>query len=157
MRILIASTLLLAAVAPASARDIPVPRDFSSRDADRAAISALLATYTRAVSSRNQVLFETLLLNKDIPFSDPAWVARPKSSENPTQNYEAFRKAVFEGEPFRQRFRDVHILQNGGLADVTLVFVNSTAKDSSWGWKTLQLIKVAGHWKIASEFFTQQQ
>ena len=46
------------------------------------------------------------------------------------------------------------ISQDGVLADVSLVFINTTANGSSWGWKTLQLLKVNGQWKIASEFFT---
>jgi hypothetical protein len=48
----------------------------------------------------------------------------------------------------------VHIQQDGLLAQVSLVFVNSTAQGDTWGWKTMQLLKVAGQWKIASEFYT---
>jgi hypothetical protein len=70
------------------------------------------------------------------------------------QNYEGFRKQVFEGPLFTQTFRDVHIQQDGPLANVSLVFVNSSADGSSWGWKTMQLLKIDGRWKIASEFFT---
>jgi len=64
------------------------------------------------------------------------------------------RKEVFEGPPFTQIFRDVYIQQDGPLANVSLVFVNSSADGSSWGWKTMQLLKIDGRWKIASEFFT---
>ncbi|WP_289445544.1 hypothetical protein, partial [Klebsiella pneumoniae] len=46
-----------------------IPAQFDSTGPDRAAIEAQLATYTRAVSTKNQALFETLLLNKSIPFS----------------------------------------------------------------------------------------
>ena len=126
----------------------PIPLSFESTGEDRKAIEALLDTYTTAVSNKNQALFETILLNKDIPFSDDTSAAKG------TQRYESFRKAVFEGAPFTQRFQDVHIQQDGSLADVSLVFVNSTARGESWGWKTLLLLKVGGQWKIASEFFT---
>jgi hypothetical protein len=37
---------------------------------------------------------------------------------------------------------------------VSLVFVNTSPDGSSWGWKTMQLLKVSSQWKIASEFYT---
>lgn len=130
----------------------PVPPRFDSRGADRQAIEALLAHYTQAVSTKDQALFETLLLDKAIPFSG---VPLPGKGEGThIANYEGFRKAVFEGAPFTQRFQDIHIEQDGPLAHVSLVFVNTAAKGQSWGWKTLQLIKVGAEWKIASEFYT---
>ncbi|UAK25544.1 hypothetical protein [Sphingomonas nostoxanthinifaciens] len=98
-------------------------------------------------------MFETLLLNKNVPFAyvpdDSAAVARKG-----TADYEAFRKGVFEGEAFTQSFRDVSIAQDGNVADVRLVFVNTSPGSTSWGWKTMQLLKINGSWKIASEFFT---
>lgn len=132
----------------------PVPTTFESRGVDRGAIQAVLDTYTTAVSTKNRALFETLLPNTAIPFSGIPLVARSGSPATKTANYEDFRKAVFEGEPFRQQFRDIHIEQDGMLAQVSLVFVNTTANDRSWGWKTLQLIKIGSQWKIAAEFFT---
>ena len=70
-----------------------------------------------------------------------------------TQNYDGFRQGVFQGAPFTQRFQDVHIRQDGPLAQVSLVFINTAADGSSWGWKTMELLKVGGQWKIASEFY----
>jgi hypothetical protein len=64
---------------------------------------------------------------------------------------------VFEGRPFTQRFQQVRIEQDGALANVRLVFVNSAADGQSWGWKTLQLVKAGGRWKIASEFYTSHK
>lgn len=61
---------------------------------------------------------------------------------------------MFEGEPFIQRFQNIHIEQDGELAQVSLVFVNSTAKEEIWGWEMMQLVRVGGRWKIAAEFFT---
>jgi hypothetical protein len=148
---LLAATALLA---HAQAASTPIPSTFASTGADRAAIEALLDTYTRAVSTKDQALFETLLLNKDIPFSDVYSAVKAKGAEGGTRHYEDFRRGVFGGPPFTQKFQDVHIAQDGPLADVSLVFVNSSADGSSWGWKTLQLLKVAGQWKIASEFYT---
>lgn len=131
----------------------PIPTTFESRGNDRRAIEALLRNYTKAVSTQDQALFETLLLDKAIPFSGVP-LAGSLGGAPQTANYEAFRRAVFEGSPFTQRFEDIHIQQDGPLAHVSLVFVNTTPKDRSWGWKTMQLIKVSGHWKIAAEFFT---
>lgn len=151
MKFLTSGLILLAsmvAFTPASAKDIPAR--FESHGDDLKAINKLLATYTKAVSTKDQALFETLLLDRSIPFSS----APPSGGTTETRNYEAFRAAVFEGEPFTQRFRDVHIEQDGDLANVRLVFEDSSANGRSWGWKTLQLLKVGGAWKIASEFFT---
>jgi hypothetical protein len=132
----------------------PIPADFRSTGEDRRAIETLLDTYTRAVSGKDQALFETLLINKEIPFSDAPAAIKANGAERGTEGYESFRKDVFEGPAFTQRFQDIHIEQDGPLASVSLVFVNSSPQGSSWGWKTLQLLKVGGHWKIASEFYT---
>jgi len=131
-----------------------IPPGFDSTGADRSAIEQLLATYTRAVSTKDQALFETLLLSKDIPFSDVQSAVERKGAEGGTHRYEAFRRGVFDGPAFTQKFQDVHIAQDGPLADVSLVFVNTSPEGASWGWKTLQLLKVDGRWKIASEFYT---
>jgi hypothetical protein len=150
--VFLAAVVSLAPLAAASAE--PVPKSFESTGDDRKAIEVLLQTYTKAVSGKDQALFETLLLNKQIPFSDAYSAVAAKGAEQGTQHYESFRKGVFEGAPFTQRFQDVHIDQDGPMANVSVVFVNTTAQGSSWGWKTLQLLKVGGRWKIASEFYT---
>ena len=129
---------------------MPIPPSFDSVGDDRSAIEALLNSYTKAVSSKDQALFETLLLNKQISFSDVSSAISAKE----TAHYESFRKGVFEVPAFTQRFQDIHVAQDGPLANVSLVFVNTSTKGMSWGWKTLQLLKVEGQWKIASEFYT---
>ena len=145
----LAALCLLAAPLDAKPTGRPVPNPA----VDRRAIEALLSNYTKAVSTKNQALFETLLLGKDIPFS---YVSNGDLvvDEHGTRQYEAFRKSVFGGPAFTQSFKHVHIHQDGNLADVTLVFVNVDAEGPSSGWKTMQLLKVRGKWKIASEFFT---
>jgi hypothetical protein len=152
----IVSAVLLASVAPAClAQAAPSPpADFESRGDDRIAIQRLLDTYTRAVSTKDEALFETILLNKDIPFSDVDSAVRGGAATGGTRHYDSFRRGVFQGRPFTQKFQDVRIAQDGPLADVSLVFVNTAAGGTSWGWKTLQLLKVAGEWKIASELYT---
>lgn len=122
--------------------------------ADREAILALLDNYTMAVSTKNQALFETLLLNKEIPFASAGTAIKNNGAVGGASRYESFRRGVFEGKPFTQKFQDVRISQYGPLADVTLVFVNTSESGSGWGWKTMQLLKVSGHWKIASEFYS---
>jgi hypothetical protein len=93
-------------------------------------------------------------LNKEIPFSDVSSATKAGGADHGTQHYDSFKRAVFGGPAFTQRFQDVHIDQDGPLAEVSLVFVNTSAQGSSWGWKTLLLLKVNGQWKIASEFYT---
>lgn len=156
MKRLLALTALAIPVTPvpAASCQTPVPATFESTGPDRKAIETLLDTYTRAVSSKNQALFETLLLNRSIPFSGVPLSSANERALTGTANYVSFRKAVFEGRPFTQRFRDVHVQQDGSLAQVSLVFVNTTSGQSTWGWKTMQLVKLGGKWKIAAEFFT---
>jgi ketosteroid isomerase-like protein len=155
IRLPIAVVSAIAALAPlAPAIAAPIPASFASTGADRKAIEALLDTYTRAVSAKDEALFETILLNKDITFSDAASAAKADGAPHAAERYDSFRKGVFEGPSFTQRFRDVHIDQDGALANVTLVFVNTSPRGSGWGWKTLQLLKVDGRWKIASELYT---
>ena len=132
----------------------PIPTQFGSTGKDRSAIESLLTTYTTAVSTKNEPMFESLLLNKDIPFSGVGVQDRSGGGAVVTTNYDSFRKGVFQGPSFTQRFQDIHIDQDGRLASVSLVFVNTDADGVSWGWKTLQLLKVGGRWKIASEFYT---
>lgn len=132
----------------------PIPSSFTSTGQDRSAIEALLANYTVAVSTKNEAMFRNLLLDTSIPFSsvgvrDPShshWVV--------TANHDSFRTSVFQGAAFTQRFKDVHIEQDGRLASVSLVFINTAANGRNWGGKTLQLLAVGGRWKIASEFYT---
>jgi hypothetical protein len=153
---IIAATLLVVspALSLAQASSPPTSSNFESTGEDRAAIETLLETYAHAVSTKNQALFETILLNKEIPFSDVYSATKSNGAVGSTSNYDRFRRGVFSGEPFTQKFQNVHIAQDGLLADVSVVFVNKTADETSWGWKTLQLLKVGGHWKIASEFYT---
>jgi hypothetical protein len=148
---------LLIAVAPlcrAETSVAPISSTFESTGEDRAAIERLLDTYTRAVSTKNQVLFESILLNTKIPFSDVHSAIKEKGAEGSTSHYDSFRHGVFDGTPFKQKFQNVRIAQDGPLASVSVVFVNSSENETSWGWKTLQLLKIDGQWKIASEFYT---
>jgi hypothetical protein len=156
MKILLAGVVLALSVVPAIAAPYhtPVPATFESRGDDRRAIAKLLDDYTKAVSTKDQALFESLLLDKGIAFSGVPLSRKSAILTVRTANYEDFRKGVFEGEPFTQTFRNIHIQQDGALAQVSLVFENRTPTEKSWGWKTLQLIKVDKKWRIAAEFFT---
>jgi hypothetical protein len=151
---LIPLLLAIASLSPAAGEAVSIPAQFDSVGADRQAIAALLDSYTKAVSTKDQALFETLLLNTDVPFSGVGPNGVASGAPGVTNRYQAFRADVFGGGPFIQRFRDIHIAQDGPLASVSLVFVNTAPQGRSWGWKTMQLLKVAGRWKIASEFYT---
>ncbi len=127
--------------------------------ADEMAIRAILTAYTTAVSTGNQAAFEALLLNDRIPFSSTSSAVGPKADPKTveTRRYSEFRKAIFEsGVRYSQQFYNVHIQQDGPLAQASLDFVTREAENGrgGYGFKTLQLLKVAGQWKIASEFYT---
>ena len=93
--------------------------------------------------------FEALLLNDEVPFSSTDELVAPHANGAAvdTRRYSRFRKAVFEsGNPYSQQFFNVHIEQDGDLAQVSLDFVTTRVKTgkSSFGWKTLQLLKSQG-------------
>jgi hypothetical protein len=150
----VATLLMLLELTPILASSAAINPKLTQLPADRQEIQALLDNYTRAVSSKNQKLFESLLLNRNIPFSHATSAEKKAVRDNGTHNYEEFRKSVFQGPQFTQRFQDVHITQDGKLAAVSLVFVNTSASEATWGWKTMQLLKVDGRWRIVSEFYT---
>ena len=126
---------------------------------DTQAIQQLLTTYTTSVTNGDQAAFEALLLNEQVPFSSTRELVGPKAGTEPvdTRRYAGFRQAIFlSGTQYTQQFYNVHIEQDGVLAQVSLDFVTKDAKtgQGGYGFKTLQLLKVLGQWKIASEFYT---
>jgi hypothetical protein len=148
--------MCLIAASPAPAFSTPLATHRTS-DLDRQAIEALLASYTHCVTEHDEAGFRALLLDGEIPFASVQTAVTSNGSAGLRQ-YEDFRKAVFaSGQRYRQRFYNVRIEQRGPLAQVSLVFVTeriSAPPQSSTGWKVLQLVKVAGRWKIASELYT---
>lgn len=141
------------ASSPPSATSIP-----RANTADRRAIEALLASYARCLSEDDEAGFRALLLDSRIPFADVQ--PSPASIDAyDLRRYRTFRHAVFAGgRRYRQRFYHVRIEQHGPLAQVSLVFVaeeiSGKKKEVATGWKILQLAKVGGRWKIASELYT---
>lgn len=127
--------------------------------ADQRAIAGLLDSYTRAVSNGDEAAFSKLLLNENIPFFCTGNLVQSSAKQQPldVRQYQGFRDAVFRNHPhLAQHFTNVHIEQDGDLAAVSVDFFTLDAGTTrgSYGFKTLQLIKVAGSWKIASEFFS---
>lgn len=125
---------------------------------DKRAIEQLLDRYTAAVTEGNEAAFVSLLLNADVPFTavdDVVSKADPQHLD--TRHFGQFRRIVFlSGKHYQQSFYNVHIDQDGPLAQVSLDFVTTVAGTGhgGYGWKTLQLLKVQGQWKIASEIYT---
>ena len=155
--------MLLAAMAPAAIAVPPPPAAFAGRHEataqDRAAIERLLDAYRAAVKNGDEAGFAALLVNERVPFLtvETAALGRAQAKDVDVQRYPDFRAAVFgSGKHYEQRFDNVRILQDGALAQVSLDFVTVAAGTGSggYGWKTLELLKVAGGWRIASEFYT---
>lgn len=123
---------------------------------ERAAIAAVLDRYTRCVTAGDEAGFRALLLDDDIPFSAVSEVRPGEATSTATlRRYTDFRDAVFRsGRRFQQTFSNVRIEQDGPLAQASLDFETRRGEGGSGGWKVLQLVKTAGGWKIASEFFT---
>ena len=155
---------LLFAVAAAPAVAIPPPpatfaghHEATSEDAT--AIEHLLDAYRAAVKAGDQPAFAALLLNEHVPFLAVQSRALGKATADGVDQarYADFRSAIFgSAQRYEQRFDHVRILQDGALAQVSLDFVTVDAgtDNGGYGWKTLELLKGGGQWRIASEFFT---
>jgi hypothetical protein len=153
----------IAAVAAADTAGVLQPPPEVGRHAqsaeDTTAIEGLLATYTRSVSSGDERSFAALLLDENIVFAATDDLPRPDAGSGPPdlRHYSDFHHAVFEsGRHFQQQFFNVKIQQDGALAQVSLDFVtmDRDTQRVGYGWKVLQLLKVRGEWKIASELYT---
>ena len=159
----LAAFLLIATLGPAAFAVPPPPAAFAGHHEagaeDRVAIERLLDAYRAAVKQGDEAGFAALLLNDRVPFLtvEAAGLDKATAKDVDTRRYADFRHAVFgSGRHYEQRFDNVRILQDGALAQVSLDFVTVAAGTDSggYGWKTLELLKVAGGWRIASEFYT---
>ena len=126
---------------------------------DIQAIQGLLRAYTTAVTNHDERAFERLLLNDQVPFASTDQLVGAKADVGhvDTRRYSTFRDAVFAASAhYRQRFYNVCIEQDGSLAQASVDWVTRSVGSSkgSYGWKILQLIKVQGQCKIASELYT---
>ena len=155
--------LLLAAMAPMAIAVPPPPATFAglheATAEDRVAIEHLLDAYRTALKNGDESAFAALLLDEHVPFLtvNAARLDKAPTAAVDTQRYADFRRAVFgSAQRYEQRFDNVRILQDGALAQVSLDFVTVVAgtDQGGYGWKTLELLKVAGRWRIASEFYT---
>jgi hypothetical protein len=130
----------------------------ASRPEDLRAIEDVLAAYPRAVTAGDPAGFESLLLNTTIAFTSTDELTKNGGSRaTDLQLYPRFRKAVFEsGRRYTQRFFNVRVQQDGDLAEASLDFITQDPQSGrgAFGWKCLQLLKVEGRWKIASEIYT---
>jgi ketosteroid isomerase-like protein len=163
-RLLLAALAALSVSAPlhAGAQDETAPsyiNDHRTTADDTAAIERVLRAYTTSVSTADEATFESLLLNEEVPFTstDELVAAGANAPKVDTRRYSRFRKSVFENAvQYTQHFYNVHIQQDGDLAQVSLDFVTKAVKKGGggFGWKTLQLVKIKGQWKIASEIYT---
>ncbi|WP_394782098.1 nuclear transport factor 2 family protein [Undibacterium sp.] len=154
------ASILLTGLAQAQSPMTPAQSTVDKASPEEAkAIHTLLDTYTQSVTDRNKALFESLLLDENIPFFCVEDLSRPsfQASTKTVSSYAGFRKSVFDsGTRFHQTFSNVKIEQEGALAQVSLNFetlVDGT-NDGGRGWKVLHLLKINGKWKIASEFYT---
>ncbi|PFH08898.1 SnoaL-like protein [Collimonas sp. PA-H2] len=156
----LAAIALLLVTASLAAQETPsFLSDHHSSPEDRQAIEQLLASYTKSVNTGDEKAFAALLLDEQIPFMATNSLDS-RSTDNKrldTHQYEDFRQAVFSSDKkYEQHFYNVRIEQDGRLAQASLDFVTKESKSQKggYGWKVIQLLKVKGTWKIASEFYT---
>ena len=152
------ATLIAGLWASSLARAKDTQAAVSSKE-DRAAIEKVLAHYRVAVSTGDEALFLSTILDEQIPFFSVGSTASQDASlrSEGTRDLAGFRRAVFHsGKQYRQTFDHVRIQQDASMAQVWLHFITRVQGSDSGGegWKTLALLKVGGDWKIASEFYT---
>ncbi|WP_266181412.1 hypothetical protein [Dyella humicola] len=116
------------------------------------------ANYTASLSTGNREAFELQLLDLNIPFSYVKGGAGAMDHPGLAifQDYAGFRKVIFvSSKRYQQRFSNIRVEQVGNLAEVSLDYQTALQGDQyeGSGWKVMQLIKLNGQWKIASEFF----
>ena len=126
---------------------------------DTKAIEEVLATYTRSVTNGDERSFAALLLDENVTFTSTDALERAYAGAKlpDLRRYRDFRHTVFEsGQHLQQQFFNVRIQQDGPLAQVSLDFVTvqRDTQHGGYGWKVLQMLKVQGKWKIASELYT---
>jgi hypothetical protein len=155
---LLLSSANVMATPPAHASDLAMAHN-EPKAQDDVAIRKLLASYTASLSAGDPAAFESQLLDLRIPFShvDGGAGAVDHPSLATFQDYARFRKIIFDSDKrYQQRFSNIRIEQVGNLAQVSLDYQTTLQGDryEGSGWKVMQLIRLNGQWKIASEFFT---
>lgn len=147
---------LLLVLSPAFGRDT---RTAASSSEDRGEIEKVLATYCTAVSTGNEALFMSTILDDQISFFSAGQAASQDGALRSagTRDFASFRRSVFHsGHHYQQSFDRVRIEQDGSLAQVSLHFITREQGPDGGGegWKALAMLKVGGQWKIVSEFYT---
>ena len=130
-----------------------------SSNSEHLAIGKVLETYHAAVTQRDETLFLTTLIDKDIPFFSvgDSGNVDPELTPAKRQNYNSFSQGIFHSdERYRQTFERIQISQEGALATASLYFTTYrlVTGGTTRGWKTLQLVKAGAEWKIVSEIYT---
>ena len=134
-RILLCALAILAAAASLSAtprKAAPAYLGQHRTNADDVrAIDELLETYTTSVTNGDETAFAALLLNEEVPFASTDELVAPRADGQSvdTRRYQRFRQAVFaSGVRYTQHFYNVHIQQDGDLAQVSLDFITKQTK-----------------------------
>ena len=160
--LVIALSALLPLGHPATAEDLPSLNGKTAHmpsEDSRKQIQEVLDNYAKGITTGDRALFESQLLDEKIPFFGlgEKLSASFKPISQGLQGYAGFRKAVFEsGKKYSQKISNISIEQDGDLAQASLDFETTLVEsgESLRGWKTLQLLKVQGRWKIVSELYT---
>jgi ketosteroid isomerase-like protein len=134
--------------------------DGSIASPDRAAIVALIETYSKAVANRDEAQFMSTMLDDHIPLFSANDDPSQKASLQSKDMYElsGLRNAFFHGKTqFQVTFDHISVQQDRSLAQAFAHFVTSVGRDRKPvmdGWKSIQFLKVGDQWKIVSELYT---
>lgn len=133
---------------------------------DKAAINEIIKLYSESVIKKDSVTFYNLfndgtvtwcaaLKDKSQSKEVEKYGAEKAGSNYFSGSYKGFLRALFGPKSTEDKFDNVHIIEDGTVASVTMDYSFwSNNKMTNWGGKYLTLIKRDGKWKITSVIYS---
>lgn len=129
-------------------------------------INAIINQYSESVIKKDSVAFYTLFNDGNV-----TWCAalmdksqnkeiEKRGQEKAVSNYfsgsyKDFMRSLFKYESTEDKFDNIHIIEDGTVAAVTMDYSFwANKKMTNWGGKYLALIKRDGKWKITSVIYS---
>lgn len=132
---------------------------------DKAAINEIIHQYSESVIKKDSVTFYNLFNDGTV-----TWCAALKDKSQSKEaakntgkvrsnyfsgSYKGFLRGLFGYESTEDKFDNVHIIEDGTVASVTMDYSFwANHKMTNWGGKYLTLIKRDGKWKITGVIYS---
>jgi hypothetical protein len=129
-------------------------------------INALINKYSESVIKKDSITFYTLFNNGNVTWC-AALMDKSQNKEIETKgkekagsnyfsgSYKDFMRGLFRYESTEDKFDNIHIIEDGTVAAVTMDYSFwANKKMTNWGGKYLTLIKRDGKWIITSVIYS---